>query len=178
MVRHRLIQTELDKDPENHWMLTQLGVTLYEQRRYVEALQYFHAAERIVPDCPLTLWILAGTLDALGKHANAIRIYMLLLESNKTPAQDSCWESPEWADALKTDCVYRLGVCFQNLGKKRKAENCYRQFLKLISIGVESIYSIEDVKRQMRKLQGSGRSRGNGSEVRKAFRETIQAAGR
>jgi tetratricopeptide (TPR) repeat protein len=173
----RLLIREQDKDPTNHWVLTQLGVTFYEQRRYEEALELFLSSRKIVPDCPLTLWNLAGTFDALGKHAKAIRIYTSLLQSNKSPADDPCWESPEWSDALKTDCVYRLGVCFQKLGKKPKAEVCYHQFLNLLSIGIEATYSIDDVKRQMRGLQGMGKTNGIASEVRKAFSATLQASG-
>ncbi len=173
----RLLVREQDKEPANHWVLTQLGVTFYEQRRYEEALPLFLASRKIVPDCPLTLWNLAGTLDALGKHAQAMRIYTSLLQSNKSPEDDPCWESVEWANALKTDCVYRLGVCFQHLGKKRKAEFCYQQFLNLLSLGIEATYSIDDVKRQMRDLQGKGRTRGVESEVRKTVQATLQASG-
>src|SRR5208282_2496201 len=146
----RLLVREHDKEPSNHWVLTQLGVTYYEQRRYEEALPFFRASKKIVPDCPLTLWNLAGTLDSLGKHTQAMRIYTSILRSKTSPDDDPCWESVEWADALKADCVYRLGVCFQHLGKKRKAEICYGQFLNLLSIGIEATYSIEDVKRQVR----------------------------
>ena len=32
------IERELKSDPDNHWLLTQLGVTLYEERRYRDAL--------------------------------------------------------------------------------------------------------------------------------------------
>ncbi len=173
----RLLVREQDEAPTNHWVLTQLGVTFYEQRRYEEALPLFLASRKIVPDCPLTLWNLAGTLDALGKHANAMRIYTCLLQNNKSPEEDPCWESVEWADALKADCVYRLGVCFQHLGKKRKAELCYRQFLNLLSIGIDATYSIDDVKRQMRDLQGAGGTSGIESEVRKAVNAALQVSG-
>src|SRR5581483_5579402 len=117
----KLLAGELAKEPDHHWLLTQIGVTLYEQRRYAEALRRFVAALEIVADCPLTLWNLAGTLDAMGKPAAAIPIYSWLLESDRSPADDACWESREWTDALKTDCVYRLGVCLQHLGKKDAA---------------------------------------------------------
>src|SRR5436190_421256 len=71
-----LLKQEQAKDPDNHWLLTQIGVTLYEQRRYGEALKQFVRSVRILPDCPLTLWNLAGTLDALGRPTKAIPIYI------------------------------------------------------------------------------------------------------
>jgi len=106
-----------------------------------------------------------------------MRIYTSILRSKTSPDDDPCWESVEWADALKADCVYRLGVCFQHLGKKRKAEICYGQFLNLLSIGIEATYSIEDVKRQVRLLQGARRAGGMESEVRKVVHATLQASG-
>jgi tetratricopeptide (TPR) repeat protein len=95
-------------------------------------LPFFQAALAIVPDCPLALWNLAGTLDALGKPAEAIPLYTWLLESDKSPEEDPCWESREWTESLKADCVYRLGVCFEHLGQVEKAEECYRQYLNLL----------------------------------------------
>ncbi len=112
-----LLETELANTPNDHWVMTQLGVTHYEQRKYKTALRFFRASEAIVADCPLTLWNLAGTLDALGKYVDAIGIYVRLLECSVSPDADPCWESKQWAKNLKNDCVYRLGVCFQHLAK-------------------------------------------------------------
>src|SRR5262245_15253150 len=133
----RLLERERSRNPESHWILTQLGVTFYEQQRYDEALVLFAASLEIVPDCPLTLWNLAGTLDALGKPARAVSIYTWLLRSNKSPKDDPCWESEQWTAALKADCAYRLGVSFEHLGKKQKARNWYLQYLNLLSAGLE-----------------------------------------
>ena len=66
----RLLEKEREKSPDNHWVLTQLGVTFYEQHRYEEALAWLLASLKIVPDCPLTLWNLAGTLDAVVERVD------------------------------------------------------------------------------------------------------------
>ena len=173
----RLLERKREETPNDHWVLTQLGVTFYEQRRYEDALQLFLASRKIVRDCPLTLWNLAGTLDSLENYADAMRIYVWLYLNKTSPDADPCWESKEWADALKTDCVYRIGVCFQHLGKKREAEDCYRQYLDLLSVGIEGAYSIEDVKRQIRDLYGEGRTSAVESEVRRAVNATLRASG-
>jgi tetratricopeptide (TPR) repeat protein len=173
----KLLENERAKEPDNQWVLTQLGVTFYEQQRYQEALELFLASRRIVPDCPLTLWNLAGALDALGQSAAAVPIYTWLLESKKSPEEDPCWESREWTDLLKADCVYRLGVCFQHLGKNRKAEQCYRQYLDLLLAGVDGSYSVEDVTCKIRGLHGAKRQGGADRELRKAVQSTLQASG-
>ena len=92
------IERELAKRPDDHWLLTQLGVTHYEEGRYAESLKPFLASLEIVSDCPLTLWNLAGALDAIGKPEVAVPIYTWLLKSKKTPADDSCWESEAWTN--------------------------------------------------------------------------------
>jgi tetratricopeptide (TPR) repeat protein len=161
-----LLEAEREDDPNNHWILTQLGVTFYEQKRYQEALKLLLESRKIVPDCPLTLWNLAGTLDALGKHVEAVRIYTWLLESKKSAREDPCWESKKWAEALKADCVFRLGICFKKLGKKQKADQCFRQYVNLLLSGIDGTYSIEEAMRQVRSLTGSGKN--GAAELRKA----------
>ena len=118
----KLLEDERENDPKSHWLLTQLGVTFYEQRRYRDSLQLFLASQRIKDDCPLTLWHLAGAYDAIGEHRKAIKTFSRLLQSKTSPEKDPCWESKQWTDKLKTNVVYRLGVCFQHLGENDLAE--------------------------------------------------------
>lgn len=170
------IERELTQRPEDHWLLTQLGVTYYEQQRYPESLRPLLAALEIVPDCPLTLWNLAGALDALGKPDLAIRIYTWLLRSKKVPDDDPCWESQEWTDALKTDCVYRLGVCLQHKEQWESAEHCFRQYMNLLLAGMNGSYSLDEAARHIRGLHGKGRQRLD-REVRNAISSILQDAG-
>jgi tetratricopeptide (TPR) repeat protein len=169
----KLIQAELSEHPDNHWLLTQLGVTHYEQGRYQEALSRFLASLQIVPDCPLTLWNAAGAFDALGKTKVAIQIYTWLLRSKKSPADDPCWESKEWTDALKTDCVYRLGACFEHLNRGASAEHCFRQYVNLLLAGMNGSYAIEDAEQHVRKLHAS-QKHSHGEEVRDAIQSVLQ----
>jgi tetratricopeptide (TPR) repeat protein len=169
-VARKRLERERAKDPDNHWVLTQLGVTFYEQRQYKEALRLFQASLKIVPDCPLTLWNLAGTLDALGQCAGAIQIYTWLLKSRNSPADDPCWESKEWTDALKTDCIYRLGVCFEHVGRREAAEHCYRQYVELSYHGIDGSYPIEDAKRHIQGLHRADKQNNTESQLRKAVR--------
>jgi tetratricopeptide (TPR) repeat protein len=113
----------------------------------------------------------------LGKHTAAIRIYTRLLKSNVSYRDDSCWESQEWTDRLKADCVYRLAACFEELGKKAKAEKCYREYLNLLLAGVDGIYPAHDVIERIRKLHGKRNGNGAVMERRKAVRATLQTAG-
>jgi tetratricopeptide (TPR) repeat protein len=173
----RLLERARKSDPKSHWLITQLGVTYYEQGEYKNALKHFLASLRIVSDCPLTLWNLAGTFDSLGNYDAAMSIYNWLLQTDKSSEDDPCWESKAWTDALKTDCVYRVGVCFQHLGKNQHAEDCYRQYLNLLSIGMKGSYSIGDVKRQLQSLRGTSDPGMVETEFKKAVNATLQISG-
>ncbi len=151
-VARALIEKALKKEPRSHWLLTQLGETYYEQRNYKKALEVLLRSREIVPDCPLTLWHLAGTLDALGDHVGAIRLYTWLLRSTKTADDDSCWESAEWTSALKTDCLFRLGLCYQHVKRKELAARCFRKYIEILSLGAESSYSIEEARKLLGEL--------------------------
>ncbi len=169
----QVLEQEHERNPTDHWVLTQLGVTFYEQDRYEEALQVFLRSLRVLEDCPLTLWNLAGALDALGYHGGAIRVYTWLLQSNRSPKDDPCWESKQWTDSLKADCVYRLGACFQHLGKKDQAEHCYRQYLNLLATGIEGQYAFDSVINRIRSLQGSSRRRSTGGKLKEIVEATL-----
>jgi tetratricopeptide (TPR) repeat protein len=171
-----LLQAERERKPDSHWVLTQLGVTHYEERRYQHALGLFQASLQLVPDCPLTLWNLAGTLDALGKHNDAAEIYTCLLKSNKSAKEDPCWESKEWAASLKVDCVYRLGVCFQGLRKKPVAEQCFREYVELLLRGFDGSYPIEDAMRLIRNLE-NGKNAGADAELTRFVNSTLKLSG-
>jgi hypothetical protein len=98
----------------------------------------------IVADCPLTLWHLANALDALGYHGGALQIYTWILRSKKTPADDPCWESVEWTEMLQTDCIFRIGLCFEHLGKSEEAAQSFRRYIDLRLLGMEGTYSINE----------------------------------
>ncbi len=154
----KLIQEALKKEPDSHWLLTQLGETYYEERQYKQALQMLLQSQEILPDCPLTLWHLAGTLDALGRHATAIRLYGWLLRSKRTPKDDPCWESTAWTDLLKTDCVYRIGLCFRHLKQNEPAEKLLRAYCNILLAGGDGSYPIEEARKQLQELRTSKRA--------------------
>lgn len=172
----RRIERELQRRPDDHWLLTQLGVTYYEQGQYRAALSPLLESLRIVADCPLTLWNIAGALDALRKTELAISIYTWLLGCKQSADDDPCWESEEWADSLKADCMYRLGVCFQKLERWESAEHCFRQYINLILAGTNGTYAVEDAARHIRELHGNTPTR-HEKELHAAIEATLQDAG-
>jgi tetratricopeptide (TPR) repeat protein len=50
-----LIRAALRAELADHWLLTRLSLTYYEQRRYRTALRWSDKALALGPDCPLVL---------------------------------------------------------------------------------------------------------------------------
>lgn len=167
-----LIEKALKREPNSHWLWTQLAETHYEQKKYKKALDLLLHSRAIVPDCPLTLWHLAGSLDALGYHGEAIHLYTWLLESTKTPEDDPCWESVAWTNSLKTDCVYRLGLCFKHTGRNDLAVYCFRKYLALQLVGAKGSYSTKDAAKHLGALRQSKRR-----AVEQELQETAERVG-
>ncbi len=170
------IEIELADEPDNHWLLTQLAVTLYEEGLYREALRPLSRSLQIVPDCPLTLWNLAGTLDALGESVDAIRIYLWILNNSKGPEDDPCWESLVWTESLQVDCVYRLGESFGRLGDARAAEVCYRRYIDLGLAGLRGSYSLDDASDAIQDLRPTNGTRKLWRDVRRTLDSTIRGS--
>ncbi len=157
----KVILRQLKDDPDNHWLLTRLSTTYYEQRDYRKALEYAKAARLVVPDCPLVLWDYAGALDMLGRKREARRVYGTLLKRGAReivePDEDAdeCWEGPEWTIALLTDCIFRGAGCLPE-ARKELAANLYRGCLRMIEEGRGGIYSREDVLHRLQQLGSPG----------------------
>jgi len=60
-------------------LLTRLGLTFYEERRYAQALKYSLRALEEVPNCPLALWDYAGSLEMLDQTKAALKVYLYLI---------------------------------------------------------------------------------------------------
>jgi tetratricopeptide (TPR) repeat protein len=149
-----LIEKELAHDPDSHWLRARLSTTYYEERNYAWALEEIERAYRQASNCPLVLWDYAGTLDALGRTAEAIEIYSRLLGKGvEAVAYEECGEGIRWAIGLLTDCWYRLGVCHEHLGNAAVAAKHYLVYLVLrTSQKAHSIYSLEEVLKRIGRL--------------------------
>jgi tetratricopeptide (TPR) repeat protein len=145
------IRLALRKEPDDHWLLTRLGLTYYEERNYNRALFYDTKAIKIAPACPLVLWDYAGTLSMLDRNKEAISIYQKLLRrGEKSIAFGRCGEGLAWARGLVADCFYRIGICYEESGLPKKAKRYYQQHLARRGPGCRSIYPISEVKKRLR----------------------------
>lgn len=145
------INAELKQCPDDHWLLTRLGLTYYEQRNYKKALEIEEQAIKLAPNCPLVLWDFAGALQALERHEEAINIYRRLISKGVDEvAYGECGEGKARARGLITDCHYRLSLSYQALGKENLSLKSFETHLNLRGPGCHSIYPLKDLLKKNR----------------------------
>lgn len=149
----RLILEEMKADPENHWLLTRLSTTFYEERNYAKALEISRTAYTISPKCPLVLWDYAGALEMAGKEHEAIGMWNSMLRRGvQSIAKDKCGEGVQWARSLLNDCRYRLAVAYLDAKQYALAERHILAHKARRRTGLSSCYTAKDVARQMKRL--------------------------
>ena len=148
-----LIRSALKQDPDNHWLLTRLSLTYYEQHQYKRALLYVKKAMVLSPKCPLVLWDYAGCLHMLDRYEEAIDIYKQITSLGVDRiATGDCGEGKAWARGIVADSHYRTAKCHRERGDTKSAANAYRRHLALRGPGCRSIYQVSDVRNELEAL--------------------------
>jgi tetratricopeptide (TPR) repeat protein len=148
-----ILERELRRRADDHWLLTRIGLTYYEERRYGEALQWAERALASAPRCPLVLWDLAGTHQMLGNDEQALRFYRRLLARGvQRIAHDECGEGVARARALIADTHFRCSLSLSSMGRPRAARNALDRHIAMRGPGCPSLYPLRDVKRHREEL--------------------------
>ena len=150
----RLIREWLRRSPDDHWLLTRLSLTYYEQEQYRKSLKYVTQALQVAPYCPLAVWDYAGTLDMLGRKKRALQIFQWLASwGEKRIAFGECGEGIRFARSLIADCYYRIARINEERRERGKAMRTYKQHLLRRKPGVRSIYPLAEVRRRYATLR-------------------------
>ena len=155
----RAVRAKLRSSPNDHWLLTRLGLTYYEERRYKQALKYSLRALEEAPNCPLALWDYAGALDMLDQDEAALNVYLLLVRRGiQQIAFGDCGEGLAWARGLIADCHYRMAHCYAALHRPKMAIKSLNSHIGLRGPGCRSIYSLAKVREEFGKLHAPRRA--------------------
>ncbi len=147
----RLIEVAIVDEPDNHWLITRLSLTYYEQFDYELSLQYAQAALEIAPLCPLATWDYGGSLDMLKRYDEAIPVFQRMISlGDDVVAFGDCGEGLDWARSLIADCHYRVAGCHRESGAIADAKAEYETYLKLRASGWGSIYDESEAQRHLR----------------------------
>jgi tetratricopeptide (TPR) repeat protein len=149
-----LIRGELRRRPEDHWLLTRLALTYYEQHRYRKALEIGKQALDLAPHCPLVLWDYAGALQMVGRDRDAVAIYQRLVRRGVDAiANGPCGEGRGRARSLVADSLFRMARSLEALGKPKAALNAFATHLDMRGPGCRSIYSLKEVSRRQERIR-------------------------
>jgi tetratricopeptide (TPR) repeat protein len=148
-----LIRQWLRETPDNHWLLTRLALTYYEQKQYRRALRYELKALQLAPYCPLAIWNYAGTLDMLGQKKEALELFRWLISWGEDDlAYGQCGEGIRAARSLIADCYYRIGSILAEQRQWKRAAAAYKEHLSRRTRGTRSIYPLREAKRKYEEL--------------------------
>jgi tetratricopeptide (TPR) repeat protein len=149
-----LIQIELAKQPENHFWLSRLALTHYEQRNYGRALELSGQALAIAPECPLVLWDYAGALEMLDRPQEAIAVYeRITARGIESLAYGQCGEGRARARGIFADCLYRMSHCNLTRGERDRAIELLKWHLRQRGPGCQSIYPISTVREELLRIE-------------------------
>jgi tetratricopeptide (TPR) repeat protein len=155
-----LMSAALCEKPDDHWLLTRLALTYYEQRNYAEALRLSEEALQLVPRCPLVLWDYAGALEMLDRPVEALVVYRRLIRRGpRRIATGHCGEGLARARGLVADCMYRAAQCHAALEEVDEALRMYERHLSARGPGCHSIYGFPEVKKRVAALRRATRVR-------------------
>jgi tetratricopeptide (TPR) repeat protein len=128
----KLITTELHHNPKDHWLLSRLALTFYEQGKYKQALFWDAKALQEAPHCPLAIWGYAGSLEMLGRQRESLVLYRWLLRwGEKELAYGDCGEGIRRARSLMADCHYRIALIWEEKRQWKRAVRMSRAQLKV-----------------------------------------------
>jgi tetratricopeptide (TPR) repeat protein len=131
VLARRLLNSELVASPDNHWLVTRLGMTYYEQRNYRKALTSTKRALKLAPACPLVRWDHACALDMCGRVQETIREWKRLVKIGaRALGPGQCGEGVRWARGLVNDSKYRLALAHGDIGDVGKATLYGRAYLR------------------------------------------------
>lgn len=149
-----VISKALRTNKNDHWLITRLATTYYEEHKYRKALRLEERALRLAPRCPLVLWDHASTLDMLGQESKAIAIWKrLLTRGEEDIAHGECGEGIRWARSLLNDSRYRIARAYRDVHKIPIAERYFKEHLKNRRPGIPSLYQLGVVKKELSDLQ-------------------------
>lgn len=119
----------LDEFPNNHGVLTSLGMAYFELKNFEEALKIYQKAGQISPEDPLTSEKIAQVCERLGKLHECIQASLkaadLFLKSRDTEKAVNNWMRILRLDPDHLGAHSRLAMIYERSGRKTDAVTEY-----------------------------------------------------
>jgi tetratricopeptide (TPR) repeat protein len=137
----KVLELELAKTPDDHWLLAEIASAYYEKKDYDTAYKFIIEAVPLQEDCPHSLWHLASIIRMRDQQEDAITIWKELINRGEERlAYDECGEGLKKARSLIADCKYMISKTYRELGNEELAKIFKEDYLIDIAKGVTSIY--------------------------------------
>ncbi len=149
--------------PNHPKALTNLGLALYEQRHYREALEIYQQAAKASPDDPVPLEKVAELLERIGEHEDlpavslrAAELYLKRREPEKAIENLTRITRVSPAYVLAHS---RLALIYERMNRKNQAVTEYLALASLMQHAGEMEKAIQAVNRALQILPDSSESR-------------------
>jgi tetratricopeptide (TPR) repeat protein len=128
-------QQALDECPENPLALTSMGLALYEQHKFAEAIEYYKKAALVGPEDPIAPEKIADIFERQGRLKEAIQAVVhaaeLYLKIRDAEKAISCYERATSLDPMNLHARTRLALIFERM---HKYDQAITEFLAAASI--------------------------------------------
>jgi len=163
-IAQRLLLKELEREPDNPYILAVISMTFYEQHKYKKAHDYAIRAHNLAPWDPLYIWYHAIALDMLGQKQEAIALFKSILKMGiNRVGSVATTEGIRWAKSLLNDCRYSIGLCYEDMGNLSLAKRYLRNHLSKRTRGIPSNYKRKDVEKKLQQLDKEKQNKHPGS---------------
>ncbi len=148
-----ILEDELEKNPENHWLITQLSEVFYEKQDYETALKLSTQAIRLAPDCPLVINDHALHLYMHERDDEAIELWSKLLEKGvRGVAYGECGEGVKFAKSLLNDVRARMALSYLAINNKKQALQYFNQHLENRQRGLFSNFTKREIIKKINEI--------------------------
>lgn len=139
---------------DDHWLLAQLAICIYELRDYKTALNYSQQAIELVPDCPLAQDYHAIILFANNRVEEAAQIWTALIEKGIDEiAYGQCGEGKRFAKSLLNDIYFRMGDVYLHKKQQEQALVYYKKHLENRQRGIYSNFTKKEVLSEIANIE-------------------------
>ena len=150
----KLLENELTKFPNDHFLLTQLGEVFYEMQEYNQAKIYTEKAYNLAPNCPLASNNYAVVLYMHENNNKAIELWKQLLNKDiEEIAEGECGEGLSFAKSLINDIRFRIGDAYLAKKDKINALKYYKDHLVSRRRGLFSNFTKQEVITEIKELE-------------------------
>ena len=147
----KLLQTELENNKADVYLLTQMANVLWNLGKDEEALAFIEKAQESNSGYPLMLFTKGRLLWSLERYEEAIAVWDMLLRSETTYLSEHGW-GKRWAKSISNDALFYKALCLSALHRIKEAKLLMEEHLSKRRVGQESDFTAKEAKEFLRRL--------------------------